>query len=62
MLEHISKTRHSRLINILFAAEYTNWMVLLNFHKSCGISEKAFSRDYPPPVGRKLTKEKDDKD
>lgn len=60
MLEHISKSRHSRLINILFAAEYTNWMVLLNFHKSCGISEKAFSRDYPPPVSRKLTEEKDD--
>ena len=53
MLENISKVKHSQLINIFFAAEYTNWMVLLNFHRSCGISEKEFSRDYPPPVGRK---------
>jgi len=57
LLEGISKGRPTQLINIFFAADYTNWMVLLNFHRSCGISEKTFTRDYPPPVGRKVSTE-----
>ena len=54
MLEKISKDKHGQLINILFAAEYTNWMVLLNFYRSCGISETVFRRDSPPPVGSRI--------